>query len=535
MVKPNENFAFTLIELLAVIVILGVLLGIGAGIYMSYVEDSSDRSYNIAENSFMNATMAAMEHCMAGGSTTGFCAGHNVPQNQYDFELVYLRELIAGDYIDPIKNPDDTDKFCDEDKSYVYVSNRADMDTDLNYDLYYKVCLVCGDRRSEFCDEEVEVPADFETYCDIYYDEGLTTPYDGAWTDQDLFLRFSVSEEGYRLGISRFLYKSNSGTKWDKLDVREPFGTARWTDDVNEEVLAKGYDDLNQVGSTAVCGGDGMTVRVDKTIIKSVTITGKRSDGKALPSDTWSYSDVTLTANPTPETTISGYLYRWYKDGEVVQDWNSSSSYVATTNGTYKVEVTNALMKQIISSNEYVVKIDRVVPQMVVKNNPINLGIQDYNFKDNVSVTYGDAGGEFVCNPATSRKTGSYTVTCTATGNNDRNSTISFTVYHQYASTTCATGNTYTQSCNPHSCCVRTEKYCVWVPACAECHCHGASCGDSCGDRCCCGVDGSYNDCNRTRCAEYGTCYDTCTYTRPNSYCCPNGGTYNVSTRLCVY
>ena len=531
----NKVYAFTLIELLAVIVILGVLLGIGAGIYMSYVEDSSDRSYNIAENSFMNATMAAVENCTAGGSTTGFCAEHNVPQNQYDFELVYLRELIAGDYIDPIKNPDDTDKFCDEDNSYVYVSNRADMDTDLNYDLYYKVCLVCGDRRSEFCDEEVEVPADFETYCDIYYDEGLTTPYDGAWTDQDLFLRFSVSEEGYRLGISRFLYKSNSGTKWDKLDVREPFGTARWTDDVNEEVLAKGYDDLNQVGSTAVCGGDGMTVRVDKTIIKSVTITGKRSDGKALPSDTWSYGDVTLTANPTPETTISGYLYRWYKNGEVVQDWNSSNSYVATTDGTYKVEVTNALMKQIISSNEYVVKIDRVVPQMVVKNNPINLGIQDYNFKDNVSVTYGDAGGEFVCNPATSRKTGSYTVTCTATGNNDRNSTISFTVYHQYASTTCATGNTYTQSCNPHSCCVRTEKYCVWVPACAECHCHGASCGDSCGDRCCCGVDGSYNDCNRTRCAEYGTCYDTCTYTRPNSYCCPNGGTYNVSTRSCVY
>ena len=94
MVKPNENFAFTLIELLAVIVILGVLLGIGAGIYMSYVEDSSDRSYNIAENSFMNATMAAVEHCTAGGSTTGFCAGHNVPQNQYDFELVYLFKRI---------------------------------------------------------------------------------------------------------------------------------------------------------------------------------------------------------------------------------------------------------------------------------------------------------------------------------------------------------------------------------------------------------------------------------------------------------
>ena len=322
---PNRNkaFAFTLIELLAVIVILGILLGIGTGVYLFYVSDSSDRSYNIAENSFVNATMAAMENCMAGGATgSTFCTNHNVPQNQYDFELVYLRELIENDYIDPIKNPDNTDEFCDADNAYVYLSNRADMETSLNYDLYYKVCLVCGDRRSEYCDEEIEVPADFDTYCKVYYDEGLTVPYDGAWTDQDLFLRFDVSEEGYRLGISRFLYKANSATTWDKLDVREPFGTVRWTEDVNEEVLAKGYDDLNQVGTTAVCGGSGSVVRVDKTIIEKAVITAKRADGKALASDTWSNSDVTLTVTVTPPTTISGYLYRWYKDGVLVQDWN---------------------------------------------------------------------------------------------------------------------------------------------------------------------------------------------------------------------
>ena len=82
----NRTFAFTLIELLAVIVILGILLGIGVGVYLSYANDSSDRSYNIAENSFKDATMAAMENCMAGGATgSTFCTNHNVPQNQYDF------------------------------------------------------------------------------------------------------------------------------------------------------------------------------------------------------------------------------------------------------------------------------------------------------------------------------------------------------------------------------------------------------------------------------------------------------------------
>ena len=54
----RKYYAFTLIELLAVVVILGILLGIGTGVYMSYVADSSDRSYNIAENSFKDATMA---------------------------------------------------------------------------------------------------------------------------------------------------------------------------------------------------------------------------------------------------------------------------------------------------------------------------------------------------------------------------------------------------------------------------------------------------------------------------------------------
>ena len=705
--KKKNNYAFTLIELLAVVVILGILLGIATGIYMSYAADSSDRSYNIAENSFKDATMAAMEKCMADGSTTGICASHNVPQNQYDFELVYLRELIADDFIDPIKNPDDTEEFCDPDKSYVYVSNRADMETSLNYDLYYKICLVCGDRRSEYCDDEIEVPADFDTYCDVFYDEGFTTPYDGAWTDQDLYLRFTV-EEGYKLGISRFLYKNSKQTVWKKLDVREPFGMVHLTKDIDDKIEVKAYDDLNQVGSTAICGGN--TIRIDKTILKSAKITAKEKDGKALANDTWADDDVTLTvtvdpkkatskylyrwykdgvmikdwdtssslvvtedgtykaevtnevrkqvittnefkvkidrtvitkatitakekngnaltsgkwtdddvtltATPTPGTTKSGYLYRWYKDGKrindwsstntyvatstgkykveitnalkrqivsdefqvnidrtviksatitgkqgssaiasnswakqdvtltatvdpkstssgylykwyrdgaVVKDWSSSKTYTATVNGTYKVEVTNGVRRQTITSNNFIVKIDRKTPTIAVGSNPLSLGNVDYAFTNNVTPSFGDSGGNISCNPANSRKTGTYTVTCTATSGSGLKSSVSFSVRHSYAARYVQKTCSRQENCN-----CRQEEYCVRHESCNPWWCPDWSQG-------CC--DGCHQTGQTVCCEEYatGTKCDTCTVNYDCSYYdCPNGGTLNGTT--CYY
>ena len=243
-------------------------------------------------------------------------------------------------------------------------------------------------------------------------------------------------------------------------------------------------------------------------------MTGKRADGRALPTNTWSDSDVTLTATVTPPTTISGYLYRWYKDGVLVQDWNASNTYVATTDGTYKVEVTNALMKQIVPSNEFVVKIDRHVPEMSVGSNPISLGTEDYNFKDNVTVTYGPSGGEFVCDPASSRKTGTYTVTCTATSGSGLTQTVTFQARHSYPAT--HVGRTCTGSRNCHECTI--------------CTCGHHNCGDdgpNCGHE---GCDPNAQCCN---CAETtGNCCDTyqydCSY-----YTCPNGGTPSGST--CYY
>lgn len=61
--------------------------------------------------------------------------------------------------------------------------------------------------------------------------------------------------------------------------------------------------------------------------------------------------NVTLTANVTPVSTLSGYKYEWYKDGNKLNGV-TSSTYKATETGIYKVKVTTGTNKT-VTSNEY--------------------------------------------------------------------------------------------------------------------------------------------------------------------------------------
>ena len=250
---------------------------------------------------------------------------------------------------------------------------------------------------------------------------------------------------------------------------------------------------------------------------------------------------LTVTNNPSKygnvyiaNTNIGFSAYN--DDRSKVKSTSVNTPTISTTTSNSGTVVTGTVVDNAGNSNtcNLTVVVDLKTPTAKPKSNPLTLGSGAYTFTNNLNIDAGPAGASAICNPATSRGSGSYSVTCTINGNNGKSSSVSFNVNHNYKSTSCANGNTYTQSCNPHSCCSRTEEVCTWHPACAECHCHGASCGDSCGDVCCCGVDGSYTTCEN-KCVDYTTCYDTCTYTRENSYCCPSGGTYNVSTRMCEY
>ena len=169
---------------------------------------SKNKSYNIAENSLKSAATDAVSDCITGnGKNREFCDNHNVLEEEYEYNLVYLDELIKDDYMDAIRNPYDTDTLCSN-KSYVYISDRT-KEGQTNKNLEYKVCLICGDYKSKDCLDNVEDSSNYNALCKVSYDSEENIPYDYSWTDKDLYLNLSATGE-FKYGISHYLYKIES-------------------------------------------------------------------------------------------------------------------------------------------------------------------------------------------------------------------------------------------------------------------------------------------------------------------------------------
>lgn len=145
--------AFTLIEMLAVIIILAIITSLAVVGYTTHLKKSREKSFQVAEKSFKTALEEAYIDCLGNSPINDFCKNHG---ELYKEETVYLSELINDNYIEPIKNPYNTEKECDINNSYIKVSKKENnVSTSLSYnsDLNYEVCLICGSNRSETCDK----------------------------------------------------------------------------------------------------------------------------------------------------------------------------------------------------------------------------------------------------------------------------------------------------------------------------------------------------------------------------------------------
>lgn len=137
---------FTLIELLAIIIILGIIFSIAMGSYNRYLKTSREKSFEMAEKTLLNDVKDAYADCLSNSKNI-FCTNH--PNIGYQNETIYLKELIDAEYSGKIKNPYQTDSFCDMERSYVKIDvNNTNMN---NKDISYKVCLICGNVKSTSC------------------------------------------------------------------------------------------------------------------------------------------------------------------------------------------------------------------------------------------------------------------------------------------------------------------------------------------------------------------------------------------------
>ena len=88
----NEK-GFTMVELLAVIAIIGILSGLGIEAYSRYITSTRNKALDILAESSKNA---AEEYFM---------------DNQNDTSI-NIDELAQGGYLDSIKDPKDNKKTC---------------------------------------------------------------------------------------------------------------------------------------------------------------------------------------------------------------------------------------------------------------------------------------------------------------------------------------------------------------------------------------------------------------------------------------
>lgn len=128
--------AFTLIELIATIVIIAILALVATVSISNIIKKTNDRAYKEIE---LAMKTAAQNYMLKGN----------------DIGVTTSETLINGGFLEKPIDPK-TKKPCSVKKSYVNITKEEITET-INEKYNYNVCLICGDYQSEYCKDKLNI------------------------------------------------------------------------------------------------------------------------------------------------------------------------------------------------------------------------------------------------------------------------------------------------------------------------------------------------------------------------------------------
>ena len=573
----SRNKGFTLIELMAVIAIMAIIIGIAVPSYINITNSTNEKMYqnkvttiiakaeeyasdNNIDNTSMSVAKLIEEGYLEPDNTNG--AENELitnPKGGYmDCNIINIAKL-DGEYNITVDNNNNcsiasNDTITSSITIYAYPINNNVLGSSLG-----------SNNNTSWSNEDVVLYADLSsvknniTNSNITWSAGASSQtktnaiIEGASANYNNYANeILVSASVFLNTDYQMSIQLDTGTVTKtinvKIDKEKPYVDAKANDkweSGNKDVLITGSDgtgsgiDKFYIGTTKttptvnqfnIPSNNNQTTQkldVGTYYIYSKDLAGNISDAKEIQinnidktgpickyavvptrftynsvSYPWSHEDVTLTYGCSTDS----------ESGCKTTDF--TKTYNAYANETIKWTIEDNIGNKTDCSQQVEVKIDKTTPVITAKSDPISLGNGNYSFISNVTYSFGQSDGTTTCDPALSRKTGSYNVTCTAAGNNGLSTPVTFLARHSYAGTYNARTCQRETGTYNYSCCDGTGQPCQTL-SCDhdpyECHMINTSC-----------------------CGNWVTCtghtyepYD-CPY-----YTCPNGGNPIGST--CYY
>ena len=339
--KKSNRKGFTLIELIAVVVILGVIALIAVPAVTYYLSGAQNDAYKIAEQNLADAAYNMFADC-AGVGDLEVCSQYSVPDGG-NYVTVPASVLIANGYLDPIADPARQGSYCDENNSFAIIMNDA-TETDFNAKLSYKACLSCSKYQSTDCNFEsnptdrIDNPADFTVNQCENFEDHLTT--------YGIDLRAQVILHGE--SVERYVMPSPSTV----------------------DTTQTGTFNLNYAygGLTAITRVTVKNISKPTSPVVTMTANGASYDGR-----NWTGSNVVVSFASTDNTSCSGTVVDGSGIKEFMYSKDGGASWTTVASGYTETETFNGnvLVKAVDNDgNEsdtttFHMMVDKTAPRMI--------------------------------------------------------------------------------------------------------------------------------------------------------------------------